>query len=125
MNWKLYKKDDPSTWPKIDCPILVYEGRYLDMCTWDRKCNLFVPNNRKMAMFYFGISECYYQYIDYVPSGYKEVTVLKCGVSPKTNCQYEDDGYCFDCPIEIKCKHRYEEPMYLLNDNKRIWKEFE
>jgi len=124
MDWKLYKKDDPNTWPEIDCPILVYDDEMCEfyICKWNQSLGKFVEP-RKKILHYWG--ECYYQYIGYVPSGYKEIKVLKCGVSPKTSCQYEDDGYCFDCPREIQCKHMCEEFMYIINDNKRIWKEFE
>ena len=26
MNWHLFRKDNPNTWPEIDCPMLVYRA---------------------------------------------------------------------------------------------------
>lgn len=124
MNWHLYKKDDPNTWPEIDCPMLVYDDEIdeLYICKWNNDLNKFVDKNKKVIHHW---KECYYQYIGYVPNGYKVCKTKKCGVYPETICQYEDDGYCFDLPRHIKCKHIQEVNEYSLNENKRIWKEFE
>ena len=124
MNWKLYKKDDHNTWPEIDCPILVYDDDMCEfyICKWNHSLDKFVEPQKQILHHW---KECYYQYIEYVPNGYTEFKALKCGASLNAVCQYEDDGYCFDCPSEIQCKYMYEEPLYILNDNKRIWKEFE
>lgn len=128
MNWHLYRKDDPNTWPEIDCPMLVYvkyangsEAFYL--CKWNPSQKRFVDKNRGSLSFWF--EECYYQYIGYVPNGYKVIKTKKCGIWPDRSCEYSDDGYCFDLPRHIKCKHIQEVNEYSLNENKRIWKEFE
>ena len=124
MNWKLYRKDDPNTWPEIDCPILVYDEVWCDfyICKWNNELNRFVEPGRKILHYW---KECYYQYIGYVPNGYKVCKTKKCGVWPDTRCEYADDGYCFDLPRGITCKRMIEVTEYSLNDNKRIWKEFE
>ena len=124
MNWKVYKKDDPNTWPEIDCPILVYDAVWCEfhICKWNHIINRFIEPKEKILHYW---KECYYQYIGYVPNGYKEIKTTKCGQWPNSSCQYADDGYCFDLPRHIKCKHLVEVTEYALNDNKRIWKEFE
>ena len=69
------------------------------------------------------------QTADYVwknpETGYKEIKTKKCSLWPDDRCEYADDGYCFDLPRHINCKHIVEVTEYALNDNKRIWKEFE
>lgn len=128
MNWHLYRKDDPNTWPEIDCPMLTcryfsdmfYE---LKIMYWDQNNNsLYYIENMERRDCYE--DELYYQYIGYIPDGYKVIKTTLCGVYPEKLCEYVDDGYCFDCPREIHCKHMHEVNEYSLNDNKRIWKEF-
>ena len=124
MNWHLYRKDNPSTWPEIDCPMLVYDDTWCDfhICKWNNELKRFVEPKSKILHYW---KECYYQYIGYVPNGYKICKTKKCGVWPDIRCEYADDGYCFDLPRHLGCKHIVEVNEYSLNDNKRIWKEFE
>ena len=131
MNWKLYRKDNPNTWPEIDCPMLVYVKyrmgtEELHVCRFDKRFKKFYGmTDLQVANHAFAFTECYYQYISYVPDGYKAIKTKKCGVWPNTKCQYADDGYCFDLPRHVTCKYTEEVTEYVLNDNKRIWKEFE
>ena len=125
MTWHVYKKDDPTTWPEIDCPMLVYDEIFgnLYVWKWNNELKKFIDNGPEKAIHY--IRECYYQYIGYVPDGYKVYKARKCSVWEERRCQYADDGYCFDLPKNVKCKFAKEVNEYWLNDNKRIWKEFE
>ena len=124
MKWHLYKKDDPNTWPKIDCPMVVYKEYSKDnvtivVCTWDKKFNKFYENAEHH---YYNFSECYYAYIGYVPSGYKTHKVLKC--MDDSNCKIGccDDGYCMYDFCE--CEQQREINEYEI-ETMRIWKEFE
>lgn len=127
MNWHLFRSDDPNTWPEVKCPLLVYDDKFCEfhICDWDHSLSKFVEAKldlgAKVAHYW---KECYYAYIGYVPDGYKVIKTTLCGVYPEKLCEYEDNGYCFDCPREIHCKYMQEVNEYALNDNKRIWKEF-
>ena len=124
MVWHIYKKDDPSTWPKMDCPILIYDEVWCEfhICKWNHIISKFFEPKEHLLHHW---KECYYQYIGYVPSGYREVKIKKCGLWPDYKCEYSDDGYCFDLPKHLNCENSVEVMEYMVNDNKRIWKEFE
>lgn len=124
MHWKLYRKDDPNTWPEIDCPMLVYDEVWCDfyICKWNNNIKKFIEPERKIMHYW---KECYYQYIGYVPNGYKICETRRCSAYPNKLCEYVDDGYCFDAPEDMSCKFCKKVNEYSLNDNKRIWKEFE
>lgn len=129
MNWHLYRKDDPNTWPEIDCPmdacIYVTDGLYMiKIVYYDISENVFYYIEC-MERYNVKSDELYYRYIGYIPNGYKTIKSKKCGVYHDRYCQYQDDGYCFDLPRGITCKHMQEVNEYVLNDNMRIWKEFE
>lgn len=119
MKWCLYKKDDPNTWPKIDCPMVVYfpESDLLTIDVyWDNEDQYFADE--------YGILDFdfYYAYIGHVPCGYKTHKVLKCvdDIACKIGCN--DDGYCmYDY---YKCEQQREENEYEIEE-KRIWKEFD
>ena len=124
IKWTLYRKDDPSTWPKIDCPMLVYKcygenNEVLSICTW---CTHFKQFYNKPNGHYYKYDECYYAYIGHVPCGYITHKVLKCedDIACKIGCS--DDGYCM---YEIcDCEQQREVNEYEIEE-KRIWKEFE
>ena len=96
MNWYVYKKDEPDTWPEFNCPILLYTNSngYMDfmaIVSWDNKYKTF---NNSVDNEEVNVDECFYAYIGCVPKGYKTHVVAKC-INDK-NCPYgcEDDGYC-------------------------------
>ena len=126
MTWRLYKRNDPNTWPQIDCPVLVYDSfkQYQDskenvfICYWD--------NDRKQ--FYTPLKWCdkdeyYYTYIAFIPSGYKTVWPIKC-TKGRNCCEdgYDDEGYCMADNLE--CKFGQAVPMYNIEE-KSIWREFD
>ena len=121
-SWRVYRKNDPNTWPVVDCPMLVYIENYLMLCEWDNECERFNPYNQEACLYCFDLTECYYKYIGYVPDGYKEIKTQKCSCTRR--CEYEDDGYCFDKAEGVDRIFCEEVTEYSLNDNKRIWKEF-
>lgn len=120
MDWKLYKKDDPNTWPQIDCPMIVYWDGKIMSCvySWDNDKHCFV-DDRVIGNWDF--EACYYLRITYVPNGYKTHETIKCGDDSSPRCSGEDDGYCMydhcECQQQRKV-NEYEIEM------KRIWKEF-
>ena len=122
MNWHLYKKADPSTWPQIDCPMVVCQGdkvmSYLYF--WDNNEHCFF-NRRSIRGYNF--KESYYAYIGYVPSGYKTLYPIICTCK---NCPegYDDNGYCMDYDNDYICGCKKEVAEYEIKE-KRIWKEFE
>ena len=125
MKWHLYKEDEPSTWPQIDCPVVVYGGipfyrNLLDIFEWDSVANTFVYSDKRTM----SVDECYYAYISYVPSGYKTLYPTKCMCENDGRCAYEDDGYCMDYDDEYACGCKKEIAEYEI-EMKEIWKEFE
>lgn len=124
MNWHLYKRDDPNTYPQIDCPMVVYKEYSEDtttivVCTWDQALCKFYEDSDSH---YYNFDECYYAYIGYVPSGYKIHKVLKC--MDDSNCKIgcEDDGYCMYDHCECEQQRKVNEYEVSI---KRIWKEFD
>ena len=123
MNWLLYKRDDPNTWPKIDCPMVVcfYDPNgimSLDICKWNKDQNWFV---REEGCDFF-IKECYYTYIGYIPNKYKTTYPIKCSQSWDSRCGFDDDGYCM-ADRNYTCQYKQDIPEYSI-EKKRIWKEF-
>ena len=125
MEWHLYKKDDPSTWPEIDCPILVYDESLYDfyICKWDPSLSKFVEPKENIIHYW---SECYYQYIGYVPNGYEVYNPARC-TEEDHKCPECDDGYCVQSdywnPELSNCKYKKPVNEYSVT-TKRIWKEF-
>lgn len=125
MKWRLYKKDDPNTWPHIDCAMVLYGGvpfyrNLLDIFKWDNTAKKFVYCDKRVL----SVDECYYAYIGYVPSGYKTLYPTKCMCENDDRCAYEDDGYCMDYENDCTCEHKKKIAEYSIEE-KRIWKEFE
>lgn len=121
MTWHVYRKDDPNSWPQIDCPMVIYWNNKLMSCMyfWDNNKHCFV-DDRNVGE--WGFEECYYARITYVPKGYKTHEVLKCNDDSNCKIGCEDNGYCmYD---EFECEQQRKENEYSI-DNKRIWKEFE
>lgn len=123
MNWHLYKKDDPNTWPQIDCPMVVClyhpNGKMnLWICKWDNNRNCFI--RQEICNFY--TKECYYAYIGYVPKGYKTHQPAKCKLG-WYGCQggYDDNTYCL---YDGNCNEKQIVNEYEIEE-KQIWKEFE
>lgn len=124
MKWNLYNKDNPNTWPQIDCPMIISlydpsDKLNLRIWTWDNKKNCFIKENQ----FKFFTDECYYAYIGYVPSGYKTLypVICTCESCPEG---YDDNGYCMDYDNDCACGCKKEIAEYSIEE-KRIWKEFE
>ena len=93
-SWHVYRKDDPNSWPEIDCPILVYvkeknEHERLELCEWEVFTKQFIQfNSRRYVINPYFFDECYYQYISYVPNGYTAIKTKKCGLWHEGFCQY-------------------------------------
>lgn len=121
MKWHLYKKDDPNTWPKIHCPMVLCQDEKVMsfLYFWDNDENCFF--NRRSVRGY-NLNECYYAYIGYVPNGYKTHEVLKCVDDSNCKIGCEDNGYCMY--YEFECEQQRKVNEYSIEE-KRIWKEFE
>jgi hypothetical protein len=125
MEWHLYKSDDPNTWPKIDCPMVVCFQKSLNDEMELHMCKKFVQGFG-MFMFQDGgtcCTECYYAYVGYVPSGYKTLypIICTCRDCPEG---YDDNGYCMDYDNDYICGCKKEVAEYAIEE-KRIWKVFE
>ena len=123
MKWHLYKRDDPSTWPTIDCPMVVYKSysknnTTMTVCIWCKKFDKFYEKTDH----YYNFNECYYAYIGYVPCGHKTHKLLKCIDDVACDIGCADDGYCMY--NHFKCEQQKEVNEYEIEE-KRIWKEFE
>ena len=126
MKWHLFKKDDPNTWPELDCPMVVCDKyERLNMCDWDNECKWFVSYNPETYLYYTHLDECYYAYIGYVPSGYKVFNPIVCtNKKHGYTCDEYDDGYCMYRDLHPNCKYQKEVNEYGI-EVKAIWKEFE
>lgn len=124
MKWYLYKKDDPSTYPHINCPMLLVNKHGLWAATyiWDNIKHCF--HNRFTEDNHPDITECYYAYVGYIPGEYKTLYPTKCMYKNDGRCAYEDDGYCMDYDNEYACGCKKEIAEYEI-EMKEIWKEFE
>lgn len=126
MKWHLYKKDDPNTWPKIDCPMVVWTGEDLFLCDWYndyRKmfdlCEVIDPCFYERLR---DLTELYYAYIAYVPSCYKTLYPTRCTKESYCEYGYDDDGYCM--AENQQCYFAKLVPEYEIEE-KTIWREFE
>lgn len=116
MNYHVFNKDNPSTWPKFNCPILVFKpnNNYPCIYQWDNNNDFFINHNEV-----YEPDKCFYKYIGYVPYIEKEFHPMKC-TKEDDKCEYEDDGYCL---CKRKCKYKHKTTEYLLG-YKRILKNF-
>ena len=124
INWKVFNRDDPRTYPQIDCPMIIYKPYAscftLDVHYFDNTTEKFYQKEGGDGRWYKNYSECYYSYITSVPYIEQELHPIKCDMEHK-RCEYEDDGYCL---CDNKCKHQCEITEYALGSTK-IWKDFE
>lgn len=123
MNWKVFKLDNPSTHPDIDCPMVVYKPYTscftLDIHYFDNERKKFYQKEGGDGRWYKAYDECFYSYIGYLPYIEKEFHPIKCDMQYKT-CEHEDDGYCL---CDNKCRGKCQTTEYSLGLN-RIWKDF-
>lgn len=123
MKWHLYKKDDPNTWPKIDCPMVIAMKNTVRISTygWDNENHCFYE--RCSGTNRLSKNDCFYAYIGHIPSGYKTCHPIICTCD---NCPegYDDNGYCMDYDGDYTCEYKKEVAEYSIEE-KRIWKEFE
>ena len=122
MDWKVFKKDDPSTYPEIDCPLLICwtngeESRFYTG-NWDNEDKKFV-RDLKWMFFYEG--DIFYQYLSYAPFIERECHPAKCE-DDRYMCSNYDSGYCLGEDTGCRCIRIVTE--YSIG-HKRIWKEFE
>lgn len=123
MKWHVFKRDDPSTYPEVDCPMLVLLNDVTVVaCSWNNKLKYFYNDEYEFT------DGCFYAYIGYVPAEYKVHHPVGCGYVDENGdecaCPYgfDDDGYCM-CDKEFKCEHQIVRNEYEVI-MRRIWKEF-
>ena len=114
MNWHVFKRDDPDTWPEVDCLFIIcgeYENIFI--CKWDPDLKCFYDSSGLINW------DCLYTSVGYLPYIEKELHPIKC-MKESFSCEYEDDGYCL---CETECKYGRKATEYSIG-HKRIWKEF-
>lgn len=120
MNWRVFKRDDPDTWPEVDCPLLVCwtngDDYHLYNAKWDNEDKQFI---RDLKWIVFQKGDVFYTYIGYIPYIERELHPRVCSINDR-NCIDEDDGYCIS---DIECPHMKIKTEYSIG-RKRIWKEF-
>ena len=117
MNWKVFRRDDPDTWPQIDCKFLVCgDNDTLAVCEWDKVLKCFY-DERGFTEYW----ECFYATIGYLPFIERELRLAKCK-GDRCLCSDYDDGYCLGDDRGCKCMEVVTE--YSIG-HKRIWKDFE
>lgn len=119
MKWHVYKRDDPSTYPKIDCPILILLNDVtVVVCKWDNEQKCFYNDE-----FCFD-DGCFYACIGYLPYMYQTHHPVGCNYDRLRLCPhgFDDDGYCI-CDDRFKCEHQVVRNEYEIM-MRRVWKEF-
>ena len=120
MNWKVFKSDDPETWPKINCLFLICwtRGKRYKFynAVWDNEVKCFTHDLRKII---FEVGDIFYVNISYIPYIQKELHPVKCSIND-WGCEFNDDGYCLN---DEKCGHQKAVTEYMLGA-KVICKEF-
>jgi hypothetical protein len=125
MNWHLFKRDDPSTYPGIDCPMLLCK-HYTSTMTlavhyFDNERKKFYEKDGGSSRWYKSYDECYYSYVGYIPIKYKTHKTLHCLNDDNCKIGCDDNGYCiYDF---CKCEQQIEVNEYEI-ETKRIWQEF-
>ena len=116
MNYKVFNFDDPSTWPELNCPLLVFltNDDWPLILQWDNEVHCFVDNHRS-----YYPTQCFYKYIGYMPYIERECYPIKCAFD-NLECPSWDDGYCMQ---DKKCEYQKEVIEYSLG-SKQIWKEY-
>ena len=125
MNYKVFKMDNPDTWPELNCPLLVWKPNqeWPYIFQWDPREHCFLDDRVT-----YRPKMCFYKYIGYMPYIKKELHPIQCAyLDEKGNgimCPYgfQDDGYCV-CDDGFKCEHQYKQTEYALC-SKPIWKEY-
>lgn len=111
MDWHVYDRDNPDTWPKLDCKFLVCgDNEELVVCKWDKVLKCFY-DDKGFAEYW----ECFYVVIGYLPFIERELHPEKC-IKEDGRCEYDDNGYCL---CENKCKHKRVATEYSIG-HKRI-----
>lgn len=119
MKWHVFKKDDPSTYPEIDCPTIVcLNDLTVVTCKWDNISKIFYNDE-----FVF-TDGCFYAYLSYLPNMYTIHHPMGCGYGDRCYCPhgFDDDGYCM-CDDRFKCEHQVVRNEYEIM-MRRVWKEF-
>lgn len=117
MNYKVFNFNDPSTWPELNCPLLVFftNDDWPLILQWDNESRCFVDNHHS-----YYPTQCFYKYIGYMPYIEKELHPAKCK-EDRYLCSHYDDGYCLG--EDTKCKSIEMVTEYMLG-SKPIWKEY-
>lgn len=115
MYYKVFKMDDPDTWPELNCPLLVWKPNqeWPYIFQWDPKEHCFIDDRVT-----YRPKMCFYKYIGYMPYIERELHPKKC--TNKDRCYDEDDGYCLYIG---ECEYQKEVTEYALG-SKPIWKEY-
>lgn len=123
MKWHLYKKDDPNTWPKMDCPLVIAMKNTVRLSTygWDNENKCFYE--RCSGVNRISKNDCFYAYIGFIPSEYTTTYLTKCTQVWGARCGFDDDGYCM-ADRNYACQYKRDVAEYSIEE-KRIWKEFE
>ena len=118
MNWRVFKIDDPDTWPEIDCPILVSKSidNYPMVYQWDSREHCFLNDYDT-----YYPNKCFYMYIGYLPYIESVFHPIKCN-NEEHRCASCDDGYCLE-ELGI-CGYAKEVTEYSIG-LKRVWKDIE
>lgn len=123
MDWKVFKINDLSTHPEIDCPMVVYRPYTscftLDVHYFDNEQKKFYQKEGGNSRWYKAYDECYYFYVGYLPYIEKECHPMICNKKDEM-CEHEDDKYCLS---DDPCKYKKDTTEYLLG-YKRVWDDF-
>ena len=100
VNWKVFVEGVKNTYPYNKNKLIhIYTGEnhYLAIFT-DRG---FITQDGIELHFF---NPVFWQYVDYLPNKVVKRVETKC-TKPNNSCEYEDDGYCFDKPVNMKCQY--------------------
>lgn len=112
MNWRVAVRGEKHTYPQENRLVLVYTGGNLTPCVF--RVQKFIENNKNRRVIDF-TEGVFWQYVDKLPTHIKANKVVKCGKKSR-DCEFLDDGYCFDKPPELICMYcEYQTDYYAYN----------
>lgn len=120
MNWCVFKIDDPETWPRYNCPIVVCQSvdDWPEIYQWDKVDHVFVDNYKTVKL-----NKCFYSYIGHLPYIERELHPTVCDCPDRHGCPYgvNYDGYCL---YDKECEYKRIKTEYMVG-YKRIFEEYD
>lgn len=103
-HWKVAVRGEEHTYPMENKLVLIYVDSNLTPCIFYNHAFRKINSKQSIKVINFN-TPIFWQYVDLLPNQIKVHNVVKCG-KKTCDCEFIDDGYCFDKPSEIDCGYR-------------------